>query len=219
MHSTTTIRLCRGIGSSDQAANASVPPRTGSRTSPGPPTGMETVTRPIDPSRFCSASADTSNQLPRPLSLGDGWCPSLPVIAARSTHGLERRLACWRACRSVQNGRMSLLVNPLVGPTSRPAGHESDSVATRGHRAGHLAEPSAGALRAAVAGIHPAASGGDSTLVRILRRCPASALPEVRRGDPRRLPRHLRGRVLKQSLVGGIGAVPATRSAEMIRTA
>jgi hypothetical protein len=34
---------------------------------------METVTRPIDPSRLCSASADTSNQLPRPLSLGDGW--------------------------------------------------------------------------------------------------------------------------------------------------
>ncbi len=49
MHSTTTIRLCRGIGSSDQAANASVPPRTGSSTSPGPPAGMDTVTRPMVP--------------------------------------------------------------------------------------------------------------------------------------------------------------------------
>jgi len=51
MQSTTTIRQCRGIGSSDQAANASLPPRTGRRTSPGPSAGIETVTRPTVPSR------------------------------------------------------------------------------------------------------------------------------------------------------------------------
>ena len=35
------------MGSSDQAAKASVPPRTERSTSPGPPGGMETVTRPV----------------------------------------------------------------------------------------------------------------------------------------------------------------------------
>ena len=34
--STTRTRVCFGIGSSDHAANASVPPRTGRSTSPGP---------------------------------------------------------------------------------------------------------------------------------------------------------------------------------------
>ena len=52
MDSTTTMRRCRGIGSSDQAAKASVPPRTGSSTSPGPSAGMETVTRPTLPIRL-----------------------------------------------------------------------------------------------------------------------------------------------------------------------
>lgn len=51
MHSTTTIRLCLRIGSSDHAANDSDPPRTDSSTSPGPLAGMDTVTRPIEPSR------------------------------------------------------------------------------------------------------------------------------------------------------------------------
>ena len=50
--STTTTRVCRAIGSSDQAANASVPPRTGNSTSPGPLAGMETVTRPTLPIRL-----------------------------------------------------------------------------------------------------------------------------------------------------------------------
>lgn len=67
MHSTTTTRLCLGIGSSDHAANASVPPRTGRSTSPGPSAGMETVTRPIVPSRLRSGPADTSNPLSRSL--------------------------------------------------------------------------------------------------------------------------------------------------------
>src|SRR5580698_2791215 len=57
--STTTTRQCRGIGSSDHAANASLPPRTGSSTSPGPFSGMETVSRPILPSRLSSAPTDT----------------------------------------------------------------------------------------------------------------------------------------------------------------
>ncbi len=47
--STTTTRACLGIGSSDQAANASVPPRTGSITSPGPPTGIARLTNPTWP--------------------------------------------------------------------------------------------------------------------------------------------------------------------------
>ena len=52
MDSTTTMRRCRGIGSSDQAAKASEPPRTGSNTSPGPSAGMDTVTRPTLPIRL-----------------------------------------------------------------------------------------------------------------------------------------------------------------------
>src|SRR6266702_5921481 len=67
MHSTTTTRLCLGIGSSDHAANASVPPRTGRSTSPGPSAGMETVTRPTVPSRLRSGPADPSNPLSRSL--------------------------------------------------------------------------------------------------------------------------------------------------------
>ena len=39
LHSTTATLLCLGTGSSDQVANASVPPHTGSSTSPGPPDG------------------------------------------------------------------------------------------------------------------------------------------------------------------------------------
>lgn len=63
MHSTTTMRRCRRIGSSDQAANASLPPRTGSNTSPGPSAGMETVTRPTLPRMLSSPSADTFHRL------------------------------------------------------------------------------------------------------------------------------------------------------------
>src|SRR5262249_24383804 len=59
--STTTTRLCRATGSSDQAAKASVPPRTGSSTSPGPPAGMETVTRPTLPIRLSCAPAETAS--------------------------------------------------------------------------------------------------------------------------------------------------------------
>src|ERR1017187_10048743 len=62
--STTTMRLCRAISSSDQAAKASVPPRTGSSTSPGPLAGMDTVTRPTLPIRLSWASADTFHRLP-----------------------------------------------------------------------------------------------------------------------------------------------------------
>src|SRR5215472_13917479 len=50
MASTTTTRVCLATGWSDQAANASDPPRTGRRTSPGPCSGIETVTRPTLPS-------------------------------------------------------------------------------------------------------------------------------------------------------------------------
>jgi hypothetical protein len=58
--STTTTRRCRAMGSSDQAANASVPPRTGTSTSPGPPAGTDTVTRPTLPIRLSCPPPDTS---------------------------------------------------------------------------------------------------------------------------------------------------------------
>src|SRR5215472_9851767 len=68
MQSTTRTRLWRGTGSSDQAANASVPPRTGSRTSPGPLAGIETVTRPTFPRRVSSAPPGTSHAAFRKLN-------------------------------------------------------------------------------------------------------------------------------------------------------
>lgn len=55
--STTTTRRCRAMGSSDKAAKASVPPRTGSITSPGAPAGMDTVTRPTLPPSGASLDA------------------------------------------------------------------------------------------------------------------------------------------------------------------
>src|SRR6202042_3927910 len=53
--STTRTREWRAMGSSDHAANASLPPRTGSSTSPGPLAGIDTVTRPTVPIRLSAA--------------------------------------------------------------------------------------------------------------------------------------------------------------------
>jgi hypothetical protein len=60
--SMTRTRVCFSTGWSDQAANASVPPRTGTSTSPGPSTGIGTVTRPIAPTTLSPASADMSDR-------------------------------------------------------------------------------------------------------------------------------------------------------------
>jgi hypothetical protein len=65
-HSTTRTRVCRATGCSDQATKASVPPRTGSSTSPSPPKGIETVTRPIAPTGHWAASLEASNPHTRP---------------------------------------------------------------------------------------------------------------------------------------------------------
>jgi hypothetical protein len=78
MHSTTATLLCLGTGSSDQAANASVPPRTGSSTSPGPCAGMETVTLPMLPTRSCPMSATAVSQLSSPAA--DSSAPGPLVI-------------------------------------------------------------------------------------------------------------------------------------------
>ena len=78
MHSTTATLLCLGTGSSDQAANASVPPRTGSSTSPGPCAGMETVILPMVPTRSCSMSATAVSQLSSPAA--DSSAPGPLVI-------------------------------------------------------------------------------------------------------------------------------------------
>src|ERR1700722_984558 len=56
----TSTRVSLAIGSSDHAANASVPPRTGTSTSPGPVLGIGTVTRPTAPTTLCSASDSMS---------------------------------------------------------------------------------------------------------------------------------------------------------------
>src|ERR1039457_4148106 len=93
--STTTMRLCRAISSSDQAAKASVPPRTGSSTSPGPLAGMDTVTRPTLPIRLSWASADTFHRLPD----------------APSRYRYTTGMAAWRRPGAAPGGRCMLVAN------------------------------------------------------------------------------------------------------------
>jgi hypothetical protein len=132
MRSTTTTRLCRAIGSSsDQAAYASVPPRTGSSTSPGPPAGMETVTRPTLPRRLSSASTDTFHRLShasrrfRYTTVSEPHVQGVPPMPFtphhRSSRTLEQDPGAW-ACRWVgrthhyANHDLEVAGDPLTVP-------------------------------------------------------------------------------------------------------
>ena len=116
--STTTTLECRGIGSSDHAANASLPPRTSSSTSPGPFAGMDTVTRPIAPIRLSAApplaSTATSPAFALCARIGipplfsgpaatppvfNGPVPITPLGSYEIRHSLECLLTAWHSHR------------------------------------------------------------------------------------------------------------------------
>src|SRR5882757_8901416 len=113
----TMTRVCLAIGSSAHAANASVPPRTASRTSPGPLSGIGTVTRPTTPMRALdSASACMFGTLDllatsggnssrrthtpfRPHDQEGKWLlgrPLFPLDHGDVTRGRRRRAFEWR---------------------------------------------------------------------------------------------------------------------------